>query len=79
MWLWRVQMVERQAGVAKRLELGADLGLDLLAHLGQIREAKACLEQIVFERAITVEQRRNMAPWQHRASARQYEVQADRE
>jgi len=77
--LVRVDVIQRQPGVGERLELGADLRLELAAHGRQREEANTVPHHVVAEPALGVDQRRDASLWQHRPAVGEHEVQTDRE
>ena len=74
-----IHVIERQPGVGERLELGADLRLELTAHGRQREEAHAVAHHVVAEAALSVDKRRDAALRQHRPSVRQHKMQTDGE
>ena len=72
-----VDVVEREAGGAKRFELGADFPRQLLPHLWQKKEPDTGASQIPLEFAISANQRWDFGGGRYRASVDQHEVQSN--
>ena len=72
-----VDVVERQAGSPKGLELRADLARQLIPHFRQKEEPDAGADQVAVEFAIAADQRRDLSGGQYRAAIDQHEMQSD--
>ncbi|CDY73573.1 hypothetical protein BGLT_02942 [Caballeronia glathei] len=75
--LVRVHMVEDETGCRECLELGANLGGELRAHMRQAEEAHTVAGHRVVETALPVNQIRNRRRAERRVSVREHDVQAD--
>ena len=75
--LMRVDMVEHEAGGAKRLELGADFRREPAPRSGHQKEPQAGAQLMVIELAIPTHQSAEPLRRQYRAAVDQHEVEAD--
>jgi hypothetical protein len=75
--MMRVDVIEREAGVLERLELGADLGGDLAARAGVAKDANAGADHISRESAIAADEVGNSLRRQHGNAIDQHEMKPD--
>lgn len=75
--LVRVDVIEREAGRAKRFELRFDLGAELPPHIWPQRDGEAEPCHVGPEASCRIDQSRHALGRQHRCSLDQHDMQAD--
>src|SRR5262249_2685190 len=72
-----VDMVEREAGRMKSLELRTDFGSKPAASAGDEGDAQCSAEQIIAKRAVAAPEAAELILWQYRPAIDQHQVQTN--